>query len=103
MIAVETAMAEPIPGLIGPDKRASRTSQGDFIREVRVALGLRQPDFADLLRVGWRQVARWESGKALPNPRAHADIQELLEMPLVRVMLQAAKVRPFNSSERSDA
>lgn len=87
---------EPIPGLHGPDKRPQRTDGGDFVRRVRLALGMTQASFAKVLRVTRWQVLRWEQGAAKPNPRAHKDIQKLLETPLARAKLQADSVYPFN-------
>ena len=88
---------EPIPGLRGPDKRLTRNHQGDFIRRVRLALDMTQDGFAKVMRVDRRQLIKWETGQALPNPRAHGDLQRLLESPLARAALQAHDVPPFDT------
>lgn len=45
------------------------------IRRIRKALGLTQPQFAQLLGVSWVTVSKWERGRARPTPYQAALIE----------------------------
>ena len=69
-----------IPGWHGLDKRERRDTRldGDFVRRVRLALGLTQQQFADVFRVTRLTVIRWECGRQRLQ-RTHAvHLQALL-------------------------
>ena len=85
-----------VPGLLGVDKRSTRTEAGNFVRQVRLALGMDQESFADVVGVRRMTVIRWETGYSRPNWRALQVINTMLDDPLVRACLKAAGVRPYD-------
>jgi len=52
---------------------------GQFIRELRLALGLTQEQFAISLGVKYSTINRWENGHFKPSPMAMEKIEGLLE------------------------
>ena len=87
-----------VPCLRGFDFRQQRSDGGDFIRRVRVNLGMSQKSFADLLGVRRRQVLRWETGQQKPSWRVEQKVQKLLAEQWVRDILAAMGVEPFAKS-----
>jgi DNA-binding transcriptional regulator YiaG len=51
---------------------------GNLIRELRLAIGLTQEQFAAVLGVTYPTVNRWERGRAKPSPMAMKLIKEIL-------------------------
>ena len=49
------------------------------IRELRVAIGLTQEEFARELGVSFTTVSRWENGHGTPSPLPQRRLQELLD------------------------
>ena len=52
---------------------------GQFLRELRLALGLTQEQFAISLGVKYSTINRWENGHFKPSPMAMEKIEGLLE------------------------
>jgi len=50
---------------------------GQLIREIRLARGLTQEQFAASLGVAYPTVNRWENGHVQPSPLARQKIEEL--------------------------
>ncbi len=49
----------------------------EMVRELRVALGLTQEQFAARIGVTFSTVNRWENGRGAPSPLAMKQIEEL--------------------------
>ena len=94
--------ADPIPSLGGFDLRQDRSDSGDFIRRVRVNLGMSQETFAGLLGVRPRQVIRWETGRQKPSWRVQQAVQELLAADWVQDILARQGVEPFAQAAEQD-
>lgn len=59
--------------------KIKQPGMGKLIREVRLALGLTQEQFAASLGVVYPTVNRWENGHAQPSPLAVEKIQRMLQ------------------------
>ncbi len=84
-----------VPGPAGCDRRTHSTPASDFIRRVRLALGLSQRAFGALLEVTPMTVIRWESGRTRPQPGNLERIRRLLATRPVQEMLDEAQVLPL--------
>lgn len=56
----------------------SQPEVGEFIRDLRLALGLTQEQFAVALGVTYGTINRWENGRSKPSPLAMDKIQSML-------------------------
>ncbi|MEH2241065.1 helix-turn-helix domain-containing protein [Nostoc sp.] len=52
---------------------------GRIIRDLRLALGLTQEQFAAQLRVIYSTIKRWKNGRSTPSPLAMKKIEGMLE------------------------
>ncbi|MEH2316032.1 helix-turn-helix domain-containing protein [Nostoc sp.] len=52
---------------------------GRIIRDLRLAFGLTQEQFAAQLGVTYSTINRWENGRSKPSPLAMEKIEEMLE------------------------
>ncbi|MCC5618526.1 helix-turn-helix domain-containing protein [Nostoc sp. CHAB 5836] len=52
---------------------------GEFIHDLRRALGLTQEQFAVALGVTYGTINRWEKGRSKPSPLAMKKIEEILQ------------------------
>jgi excisionase family DNA binding protein len=68
-------------------KKFHRLAKTDRLRELREALGLTQADVARHLGVAPSQVSRWEAGDRRPRPDRIRALLEVLEVPLVLLVL----------------
>ncbi|MBD2730265.1 helix-turn-helix transcriptional regulator [Nostoc sp. FACHB-892] len=52
---------------------------GQLIRDLRLAFGLTQEQFAATLGVTFTTINRWENGRSKPSPLAMGRIEEMLK------------------------
>ena len=52
---------------------------GQIIRDLRLAFGLTQEQFAPTLGVTYTTINRWENGRSTPSPLAMEKIEGMLE------------------------
>ncbi|WP_317616595.1 helix-turn-helix domain-containing protein [Nostoc sp. 'Peltigera membranacea cyanobiont' 232] len=52
---------------------------GQIIRDLRLAFGLTQEQFAATLGVTYTTINRWENGRSTPSPLAMEKIEGMLE------------------------
>jgi transcriptional regulator with XRE-family HTH domain len=78
---------------------AHRVELGPVLRERRTALGVTQADLADAVGVSATTLRRWESGAAMPEPAAIADMREALHLSDAEVELWQSWCAPAPRSE----
>lgn len=65
---------------------------GCKIRDARKAHGIKQGEFARMLGVTNGAVSQWEKGKTLPGRDKLIRISEILDIPLVELLTDEARV-----------
>lgn len=68
------------------NKHSTRTDLASKIRTLRIAKGMTQQQFAEVLGVSRQAVMLWETGETKPSPRPYKEIEEAYEAMFFEIM-----------------